>query len=380
MAVAGKLSAVTENVFILKVPLPNREDDITDLLDAIEGEDAKRDAFLGILATEERFVWPSMGGQTPKASGLLGSIKTGAELQLMDLRVEWVLEKLIPERSLTLLHGPGGLGKTWLGLAMAKAVSEGTPFLGLETKRRPVVYIDFENPLPMLIDRVRALDIKEVRFWHLSAERRPPKIDGTEWELYKTLAAGSLLIFDTARAAFDGEENSSQDVALAMGRFKELRELGNEILLLHHTTKLNEKASKGSTAWDDLADNVLAFYRVRPGTFEEIEDEGFDPDALLHLGTGKKSRYERFKVFLTMDPSGGGFVKAQDPSEEALQALAGFIAGEGMGKNQKEVRAWARENLGGGRTANLLALLRRGEKQGLWTTSRGLHGKVIYGR
>jgi len=297
-------------------------------------------------------------------------LMTGAQLQALDVSVEWTLDKLIPARSLTLLHGPGGLGKTWLSLAIGKAVSEGVPFLGLPTKRRPVIYIDFENPWPMLIDRVRRLDITDVRFWHLSARVRPPKLDSDDWTLYKSLPAGSLLIFDTARASHDGDENSSQDVGLVMNRLKEIREIGNDVLLLHHTTKVNERASKGSTAWEDLADHVLAFFRVKRGTLEEIDEGGYDPDALLSLGTGKKTRYEPARLYVTLDPAAGGFALAENPDASAIDAIADYIAQDGS-KNQSEIIAWAKiEGIGPKMRQSFVALLNRGETAGRWASHK----------
>ena len=53
--VALKLSAVCKDVFILKIPLPDHEADITDYLSLFTTDDEKRDAFLGIGAKEERF-------------------------------------------------------------------------------------------------------------------------------------------------------------------------------------------------------------------------------------------------------------------------------------------------------------------------------------
>jgi hypothetical protein len=315
--------------------------------------------------------------EAESASGPISRVlKTGAQLQALEIHVDWTLDKLIPSRSLTLLHGPGGVGKTWLALSIANAVSEGKSFLGLATKQRPAIYIDFENPWPMLIDRVRRLNVRDVLFWHLSAEVRPPKLDGPDWALYKGLPAGSLLVFDTARASHDGDENSSQDVGLVMNRLKEIREAGFDILLLHHTTKLNERASKGSTAWDDLADHVLAFFRVKRQTLEEIDEEGIDPDALLSLGTGKKTRFEPARLFLTMDGATGAFRIAGDPGQEKIDALAEYIAGEGRGKNQGEIVAWAKDNLGLGRP--VIALLKRGEREGRWCAHRGLHGRILY--
>ncbi len=306
-------------------------------------------------------------------------VMTGEQLQAMKIEVEWTLDKLIPSRSLTLLHGPGGLGKTWLALAIAEAVQTGMPFLGLQTIQRPVVFIDYENPLPMLIDRVRQLNILGVSFWHLSASVRPPKLDGPDWAHYKSFPAGSLMIFDTARASHDGEENSDQDAALVMNRLKEIRELGNDILLLYHTTKLNERRARGATTWEDLADHVLAFYKVRRETFEEIEGDDKDPNALLFLGTGRKSRYEPFHLYLSADLSAGHFSIADSPDAEAINAVAEYIAGPGSGQKQGDIIAWAKgEGVGPLRRAGFLALLNRGESMGLWQSHRGFRGAKIY--
>lgn len=314
-----------------------------------------------------------------RALDLAKVLRTGAELQAMDLMTEFAIEKLAPCRSLILIHGPGGLAKTWLALCIAKAVSEGKDFLGLKTKQRLVTYIDFENPLPLLIERVRKLAIQEAKFWPLGAPIRPPKLDSDEWVLYKTLPSG-LLIFDTARSSFDGDENKSQDVSLVMNRLKELRELDHEIILLHHTPRANERQSKGSTAWEDLADHVLAFYKVKKETLEETDEEiNFDPQALLSLGTGRKTRYEHFRMYLTLDPENGGFRRSESPEVTAMNTLAEYIRGEGLGLNQGELFEWAKEaGVGPKKKTAFIAFLNRGEREGLWTPRLGLKGAKLY--
>lgn len=306
-------------------------------------------------------------------------LMTGTEMQALDLKTEYAIEKLIPCRSITVIHGPGGLAKTWLALCIAKAVSEGKDFLGLKTTQHIVTYIDYENPLPMLADRVRKLDLREVRFWPLSRDPRPPKLDSDDWVRFKTLPSG-LLVFDTARSSFNGDENKSQDVGLVMNRLKELRELGNEIILLHHTPRANDRASKGSTAWEDLADHVLAFHKVHKATLEETDEEiNFDSSALLSLGTGRKTRYEPFRMYITLDPEAGGFIRSESPDEMAMNALAEHIRGEGLGKNQSEIVAWAKDaGVGPKRTASFKALLTRGERERRWTTQKGFKGAKLY--
>lgn len=306
-------------------------------------------------------------------------LKTGAELQALDIKVEWTIDKLQPARSLTLLHSRGGLGKTWLELGASKAVSTGVPFLGLATTKRPVYYIDFENPLPLLVERVRKLEIRDVIFWTLCATTPPPKLDSADWTLYaKVLPPGSMVVFDTLRAAHDGDENSSQDAAVVMGRLKQLRETGLDIIALHHTNKADDRAFKGSTAWADLADHVLDFHQHRRRDLKEADDEDLDPqDALFSLGTGSKTRFAPFRTFLSFDPETGAFSLAEDPKTTLLGQLAEYIAGEGLGKNQTEVVAWAKDALGIKKRDAILAMLRRGEGS-RWKTSRGFRNGVIY--
>jgi hypothetical protein len=305
-------------------------------------------------------------------------IVTGTAVQGLEVNAAWTCEKILPERAVSLLHSKGGLGKTWLSLGLANAVAEGLPFLGLQTSRRPVFYFDFENPLPLLIARARILDVRAVNFWHLSAEIPPPKIDGPDFALFKQIPSGSLVIFDTLRAAHDGDENSSQDMALVMGRLKELREHGLDILLIHHAVKADERTYKGSTAISDLADHVLSLHRVRRGNFQEIEDDaGPDSDALFSLATAK-TRFEPFHLHLSFNPTAGGFAIAADPTVEALDALADYIAGPGHGQKQGDIIAWMKDNLGGVRRETSIALLNRGEREGRWHSHRGLKGARLY--
>lgn len=333
---------------------------------------------IAVLAEEARQLEAKAEGEF--ASSGLPALPSGAELQALDMNVEWTVSRLLPTRSLTLLHGPAGVGKTWLSLCLAKAVSLGEPFLGLETRQRPAYYIDLENPLPLLIDRLRRLSIQDVRFWHLSADPCPPKLDSADWKRYKALPAGSLIVFDTVRAAHDGDENSSQDAGLVMGRLKQIRERGNDVLLLHHTGKVDERIYKGSTAWIDLADHVLAFHKVKRETLEELDEGGFDPHALLSLGTGSKTRYEPCRFFLQFDLEAGGFVVARDPKAETLDAIAAHIAAEGMGLNQLQLSAWAKTELEGVSRSQLQLLLSRGEREGRWRSYKGVKGARIYER
>lgn len=307
---------------------------------------------------------------TPQLN-ISNSLKRGSELQALELQVEWLIDRLIPERSVTLLHGRGGLGKTWICLQIANAIAEGQEFLSLKTKTRPVVYIDFENSLPLLIERLRKLNIKNVLFWHLSAELKPPKLDSKDYIFFKDLPHESLLIFDTLRAAHNGDENSSKDMSFVLGRLKELRELGFTILLNHHTGKADERIYKGSTAISDLADHVLSLHKIKRSNFEDIDDDlEPGPGDFFRFGTREKTRYEPYHLFLTFDPEAGGFLFADDPDQENLNAIAEFIKTADHTLNQTEIFDWAKAELEIKKKVKLSSLLKKGEKLRLWISRK----------
>ncbi len=93
--------------------------------------------------------------------------------------------------------------------------------MGLETRQLPVVVVDFENSLPVLVDRVKRIGIEDVLFWHASNNQvRPPRLDSAEWHLYKALPPGSVIIIDTLRAAQGQDENDSRHMAFMMTQLR----------------------------------------------------------------------------------------------------------------------------------------------------------------
>ena len=284
----------------------------------------------------------------------------------LNIKVEWGVEKLIPKQAVTVLHGKGGIGKTWLMLQLGSCVAEGTSFCGLATQKMPCYYIDFENSLATLHDRAVVLGRSSLKVWHISNPIPPPRLDSNEWVRFKDLSPG-LLIFDTLRAAQLLDENSSRDMTTIMMRLKVLRDLGFTPVLIHHTPKSDERTYKGSTAIQDQCDHVLSLDRVKSvGSEQEVDGDEEDWDHLLRLGVRGKTRYEPFSIYLQFDPS-KGFEVAPDPDDESLKnihsLLVEFKAKESISPNQTQVSTYVKD-LGINRK-KLLRLLRKGEGR-LW--------------
>jgi len=265
---------------------------------------------------------------------ILSCLECWNHIRELEITLDWIIDRIIPKESLTVIFGKGGIGKTWLAMDIARSIGAGIPFLGLATIKTPVIFIDFENPLAMLNVRTQKLGHGEgVYFWRVNNNKlKAPKLDSKDWELYKNLPNGAVLIFDTLRAAQGGDENASDEMGLILGRLKELRDMGFTVILLHHTAKNSDRIPKGSTAIVDLADHILGLTLVRKkkdGQEIIVDDDGeIEEDVLYRFGVREKTRFEPYHIYLTLNPD-RGFELAPDPQEETLQAMHRILTEKG---------------------------------------------------
>ena len=267
------------------------------------------------------------------APELVSRIESWNHIRELEITVEWVVDRLIPKESITVLFGKGGIGKTWLMMDIARCIGGGIDYLGYETQQAPVIFIDFENPLAVLNTRTQKLgEADNVYFWRVGYELKPPKLDSNEWDLYKDLPKGALLVFDTLRASHGRDENASDQMASIMERIKKLRDSGFTIILLHHTPKNSDKISKGSTAIVDLADHILNLSRVRKAKDGEdvlVQDDDDDEEAVYWFGVQEKTRFDPHHIYLTLNPD-RGFEMAPAPEEEAFKSMHSLLCNSGQ--------------------------------------------------
>ncbi|MDL1972326.1 MAG: AAA family ATPase, partial [Deltaproteobacteria bacterium] len=282
-----------------------------------------------------------------------------------DADFEWIVHKLIPKGGITLLYGRGGVGKTWLVLQMCEAIASGKPFCGLETKKCPIVYVDFEDSRKVIKKRLNVLGgSKDFKIWLFDSEFPPPKLDSSKWHMYQELPPNSLIVVDTLRAAHALDENSSQDMTKIMDKLKELRRREITVLLLHHAPKANVETYKGSTAILDLVDHELCL--------EKLEDEDNEAE-IYRLGTKLKTRFEPTEIFLSFN--GQGFELAQDPRMQKIYDLFEII--KEMGEPlQQDILKEAKEQLGWSKNKTL-QILKKGEGT-FWRKQKGQGHKFYY--
>ena len=142
--------------------------------------------------------------------------------------VDWVVEGMIPSSGVVLWAGESGSFKTWLALLLAKAVQEGTEFLGRKTVRRPVLYLDRENPLQLVHERCSMLGMhpsEALRIWGGWQLDQPPMIgDPRLLELARTIKP--LIVVDSFIRFHAADENSATEMGRIMAEVRALANAG----------------------------------------------------------------------------------------------------------------------------------------------------------
>lgn len=181
----------------------------------------------------------------------------------------WLVEGVIPARSLTLAYGLRDTVKSFGAIDLAYHIGTGRTWHGMQVQQGSVVYIAAEGASGI---RQRVASWKEhhgistvvdVTFVDEAVQLMTR---GDIDRLVATLASRgchpALIVFDTfARCLSGGDENSARDVGIAVTALDRLRkEVGTAVYVIHHMTR-GTRHERGSTALGDAADVTLFFER-----------------------------------------------------------------------------------------------------------------------
>ncbi len=237
--------------------------------------------------------------------------------------IGWVVHSLIPARGITIIAGEAGSGKTWLALALARALTFGDDFLGRRTQKSKTLYLDRENPLSIVRDRLQVLfgGPSEFRPWGLWCSDEPPMIGDPR--LLEFAQKGSVLVIDSMIRFHSADENSATQMAPVMSSLRELATVGASIVVLHHKPKGETSSYRGSS--DIVAGADAAFALVKR-------------DGLLELRTIKNRFAVETTVELQPNFAGGTFTVVGTRKLEAtaeVDRLADIIrSSPGLSQNQ----------------------------------------------
>jgi hypothetical protein len=153
-----------------------------------------------------------------------------------------VVTGLIAPRSVSVLIGDSGIGKSPLAYQLGLCVAAGVPFLGMPTQEGLIVYADYENP----IEESRELRDRQVGFLELPIAPdnfllwTPDSGDSLDIEGICSDVKPAMFIIDSLRS-HDPQFEKSENAGEAMKRLNTIaRMYGTAILAIHHVRKPGE--------------------------------------------------------------------------------------------------------------------------------------------
>ena len=206
---------------------------------------------------------------------------------------DWFIKGLLPKADLVVLYGASGSGKTFVALDLAAAIARGVAWRDLRTKKARVLYIAAEGGGSVgkrfeAYARHHDINASDLDIGVITV---PPNFMAKDdiGELVASITASGgvdLIIVDTyAQVTPGSNENSGEDMGLALANARSLTEAaGATVLLVHHSGK---DASRGARGWSGLraaADAQLEIVKHDSGARELRIDKMKDGDDGLNWG------------------------------------------------------------------------------------------------
>lgn len=262
--------------------------------------------------------------------------------------IDWLAEGILPAESIIALSGDEGVGKTLFALALARSLTEGRIFLGRQVRFCRVLYLGLDISKATLQSYVRAMrwvpndDFRILTMWTGEGKEAPMLDDPQGVELLYKYAAKykPLIILDTLRDFFEGEENSSTELKPVLDVLRKLRSLGATLILIVHPPKSGTSIIRGSGNISQKVDI--------PYLMEKSKWQGKD---IVVLSCPKKNRFGATSFRLAMrqvfvpTPAGPYFLmrevtdwkpSAKPREDEAKGAIIDYVNSH-PGINQKQI-------------------------------------------
>jgi RecA-family ATPase len=246
---------------------------------------------------------------------------------------QWLVPKLVPGKTVTLLSGDGGTGKSLVALQLAIAVSTGSEWLGMKVQSGNVVVISAEDDEDeihrRMSDILRALgkgfhDCSNLTLRSLAGEDALLAVEAenvlkpsplfNELEQCAQENEPALIVIDTLADVFPSNENDRAKARQFIGITRGLAMRNNcAVIILAHPslTGLNSgTGTSGSTAWSNSVRSRLYLSRNL--------DKDYEADTRRRTLSVKKQNYGETGLEIAMTWEAGVFRSETNTGESGL--------------------------------------------------------------
>jgi hypothetical protein len=245
----------------------------------------------------------------------------------------WLIKSFVAEGNIQLVYGERGSFKSTLFLCAAKAVASGERFLGMKTRRRRVLYLDYENPANIIKARTVDLGLNLPRNEYLVLWDRfgtqpapgpeDPALAAIVTECVAETGYGPWIILDSFASLLkpgEGGEFTGQIAPIYL-HLRKLADLGATITILDHSRKYDPGTLYGGQDKEAKADSIHTLL-VFPNKARPINPI-IRVESSLKRAAPKGAGGFAFEVQSRQDRKGNwhivDLVLAQDPKEAQLQ-------------------------------------------------------------
>ena len=211
------------------------------------------------------------------------------DLLSMEIRPrEMILNPILPEQGLVMIHAPRGIGKTHVSLMIAYAVATGGKmFHGKWASDKPnkVLFVDGEMPLAVMQERLakivnstEAEAMNEDNLLIITPDIQTQGISDLstlegQQVVEEHLKDVKLLILDNhSSLCRRGRENEGESWIPLQEWFLTLRRRGISVLLIHHSNKTG--GQRGTSRKEDLLDTIITLRK--PDSYDPREGARFE--------------------------------------------------------------------------------------------------------
>jgi len=284
----------------------------------------------------------------------------------LDSNLEWLVDGMIAQGSITMICAESGTGKTWFGYYLAGCVANNVSVLGQTVIGCNVLYLDGENPLYVAKQRLKDLGIRDSPNlklwggWNIS----PPPGPFDPLVIDFAREQKGLIIYDSLIEFHSGSEQSSTETRSFMRHFRHLANLGASVIFLHHSGKAEtSKQYRGSSDIKAAVDTAYALTRTGHES-SELGDLALTCfKGRLAPGRNFNMKFQKGRGFL---PTVGG-----ERQRSATEVVAEVLA-NAPNCNQTQLVALARDQ--GLTKSQTEACLKNGD----WTKRTGPNNSILY--